>query len=158
MGGWMDGWMGGWVGGWMDGHKSRFKDCLQQSKIIQFWGVESSTRISNVKNNKPLSIKKSPKNWQIFDKLGQKIVTKVFKKCQNGVKLPHLVTLATKLAFGDRVFVCVNAYPCICGLWWMWEIDRKRERERDGGKQKKTAALDSNPFKIQLWLITFVSA
>ena len=27
------GWMGGWMGGWMDGSKSRFKDCLQQSKI-----------------------------------------------------------------------------------------------------------------------------
>jgi hypothetical protein len=24
--------MGGWVGGWVDGSKSRFKDCLQQSK------------------------------------------------------------------------------------------------------------------------------
>ena len=22
----------GWMGGWMDGRKSRFKDCLQQSK------------------------------------------------------------------------------------------------------------------------------
>jgi hypothetical protein len=29
----MDGWMDGWVDGWMDGSKSRFKDCLQQSKI-----------------------------------------------------------------------------------------------------------------------------
>jgi hypothetical protein len=29
LGGWMDGWMGGWMGGC----KSRFKDCLQQSKI-----------------------------------------------------------------------------------------------------------------------------
>jgi hypothetical protein len=27
------GWMGGWVDGWMDECKSRFKDCLQQSKI-----------------------------------------------------------------------------------------------------------------------------
>jgi hypothetical protein len=26
------GWMGGWMIGWMDGSKSRFKDCLQQSK------------------------------------------------------------------------------------------------------------------------------
>jgi hypothetical protein len=25
--------MGGWMGGWMGGCKSRFKDCLQQSKI-----------------------------------------------------------------------------------------------------------------------------
>jgi hypothetical protein len=24
--------MGGWMGGWMGGCKSRFKDCLQQSK------------------------------------------------------------------------------------------------------------------------------
>ena len=28
------GWMGEWVGGWLDGIESRFKDCLQQSKII----------------------------------------------------------------------------------------------------------------------------
>jgi hypothetical protein len=28
----MDGWVGGLMGGWMDGSKSRFKDCLQQSK------------------------------------------------------------------------------------------------------------------------------
>jgi hypothetical protein len=28
----LDGWVDGWVGGWMDGSKSRFKDCLQQSK------------------------------------------------------------------------------------------------------------------------------
>jgi hypothetical protein len=27
------GWVDGWVGGWMGGSKSRFKDCLQQSKI-----------------------------------------------------------------------------------------------------------------------------
>jgi hypothetical protein len=27
------GWMDGWVDGWIDGSKSRFKDCLQQSKI-----------------------------------------------------------------------------------------------------------------------------
>jgi hypothetical protein len=33
VGGWLGGWVGGWVGGWMDGSKSRFKDCLQQSKI-----------------------------------------------------------------------------------------------------------------------------
>ena len=26
--------LGGWVGGWMDGLKSRFKDCLQQSKTF----------------------------------------------------------------------------------------------------------------------------
>jgi hypothetical protein len=32
----MGGWMDGWVGGWMDGCKSRFKDCLQQSKIQKF--------------------------------------------------------------------------------------------------------------------------
>ena len=31
---WMDGWMGGWMDGWMDGCWSRFKDCLQQSKIF----------------------------------------------------------------------------------------------------------------------------
>ena len=30
MGGWK---LGGWMGGWMDGWESRFKDCLQQSKI-----------------------------------------------------------------------------------------------------------------------------
>jgi hypothetical protein len=29
------GWMGGWVGGWMGGCKSRFKDCLQQSKKVK---------------------------------------------------------------------------------------------------------------------------
>jgi hypothetical protein len=28
------GWVGGWVDGWVDGSKSRFKDCLQQSKIF----------------------------------------------------------------------------------------------------------------------------
>jgi hypothetical protein len=26
--------MGGWMDGWMGGSKSRFKDCLQQSKMI----------------------------------------------------------------------------------------------------------------------------
>jgi hypothetical protein len=35
MGGWMGGWMDGWMGGWVGGCKSRFKDCLQQSKIIE---------------------------------------------------------------------------------------------------------------------------
>jgi hypothetical protein len=29
----LDGWVDGWVGGWVGGCKSRFKDCLQQSKI-----------------------------------------------------------------------------------------------------------------------------
>ena len=29
----MGGWEGGWMDGWMDGRKSRFKDCLQQSKM-----------------------------------------------------------------------------------------------------------------------------
>jgi hypothetical protein len=34
----------GWVGGLMDGCKSRFKDCLQQSKIItRQKGIISST-------------------------------------------------------------------------------------------------------------------
>jgi hypothetical protein len=28
------GWVGGWVDGWVGGSKSRFKDCLQLSKII----------------------------------------------------------------------------------------------------------------------------
>jgi hypothetical protein len=46
LGGWMNGEVGGWVGlgglvggwvdGWMGGSKSRFKDCLQQSKMIFF--------------------------------------------------------------------------------------------------------------------------
>ena len=27
-------WMGGWMVGCMDGSKSRFKDCLQQSKML----------------------------------------------------------------------------------------------------------------------------
>jgi hypothetical protein len=27
--------LGGWVGGWMGGSKSRFKDCLQQSKMVR---------------------------------------------------------------------------------------------------------------------------
>jgi hypothetical protein len=30
----LDGWMDGWMGGWVGGCKSRFKDCLQQSKIV----------------------------------------------------------------------------------------------------------------------------
>jgi hypothetical protein len=30
--GWVGGWMGGWVSEWVGGSKSRFKDCLQQSK------------------------------------------------------------------------------------------------------------------------------
>jgi hypothetical protein len=30
--GWVDGWMDGWMEGWVGGTKSRFKDCLQQSK------------------------------------------------------------------------------------------------------------------------------
>ena len=34
-GNWMDGWVGGQMDGWMDGWESGFKDCLQQSKIIQ---------------------------------------------------------------------------------------------------------------------------
>ena len=29
-------WMGGRKEGWMDGWESRVKDCLQQSKILQF--------------------------------------------------------------------------------------------------------------------------
>ena len=29
-------WMDGWVDGWMDGWESRVKDCLQQSKILNF--------------------------------------------------------------------------------------------------------------------------
>jgi hypothetical protein len=33
VGGWVDGWVDEWMDGWMDGSKSRFKDCLQQSKI-----------------------------------------------------------------------------------------------------------------------------
>ena len=51
MDGWVGGWVGGWqegglksqcmilgewVGGWMDGRESRVKDCLQQSKIVNF--------------------------------------------------------------------------------------------------------------------------
>ena len=35
----LDGWMGGWVGGWVDGRKSRFKDCLQQSKTCFSLGL-----------------------------------------------------------------------------------------------------------------------
>jgi hypothetical protein len=31
------GWMGGWMDGWMGGCKSRFKDCLQQSKISKVY-------------------------------------------------------------------------------------------------------------------------
>jgi hypothetical protein len=33
VGGWLGGWVDGWVGGWVGGRKSRFKDCLHQSKI-----------------------------------------------------------------------------------------------------------------------------
>jgi hypothetical protein len=29
------GWVDGWVGGWVGRCKSRFKDCLQQSKMIR---------------------------------------------------------------------------------------------------------------------------
>ena len=29
----VDGWMGGWMDGWIGGWYSRFKDCLQQSKM-----------------------------------------------------------------------------------------------------------------------------
>jgi hypothetical protein len=36
LGGWVDGWMGGWMGGC----KSRFKDCLQQSKNYIFGPTE----------------------------------------------------------------------------------------------------------------------
>ena len=37
----MGGWEGGWVGEWVDGRvgagrKSRFKDCLEQSKVKIF--------------------------------------------------------------------------------------------------------------------------
>ena len=32
----MDGWINGWMDGWVGRGKSRFKDCLQQSKIISF--------------------------------------------------------------------------------------------------------------------------
>ena len=40
MDGWMDGWVGGWMDGWMDGRKSRFKDCLQQSKTNVLTGFQ----------------------------------------------------------------------------------------------------------------------
>ena len=33
----MDGWMDGWMGGWVGGSKSRVKDCLQQSKISEYF-------------------------------------------------------------------------------------------------------------------------
>jgi hypothetical protein len=36
--------MDGWMGGWMDGCKSRFKDCLQQSK-----NYESIKNLNNKK-------------------------------------------------------------------------------------------------------------
>ena len=50
MGGWMDGresrvntlddgWKEGWMDGWMDGRESRVKDCLQQSKTINFRSI-----------------------------------------------------------------------------------------------------------------------
>jgi hypothetical protein len=37
----LDGWVGGWMDGWVGGSKSRFKDCLQQSKT----GVLKSTAL-----------------------------------------------------------------------------------------------------------------
>ena len=37
----MDGWMDGWVDGWMDGRESRFKDCLQQSKILIIYNIKT---------------------------------------------------------------------------------------------------------------------
>jgi hypothetical protein len=50
----MDGWMGGWVGGWMGGCKSHFKDCLQQSKIVDFYIFKSKTKVEQIFK------------WQIF--------------------------------------------------------------------------------------------
>ena len=34
-----DGWKDGWMDGWMEGSQSRFKDCLQQSKIAPGTGA-----------------------------------------------------------------------------------------------------------------------
>jgi hypothetical protein len=48
MGGWMDGWMGGWMGGWMDGSKSRFKYCLQQSKIKEMYATSGPKPKPNI--------------------------------------------------------------------------------------------------------------
>jgi hypothetical protein len=42
----MDGWMGGWVGGC----KSRFKDCLQQSKIILHHSYKELVNFSDTFN------------------------------------------------------------------------------------------------------------
>jgi hypothetical protein len=39
----LGGWMGGWMDGWVDGRESRVKDCLQQSKTINFLGIMTST-------------------------------------------------------------------------------------------------------------------
>ena len=44
----MDGWVDGWVGVWMDGRKSRFKDCLQQSKnFLGDWGNNANWLIGD---------------------------------------------------------------------------------------------------------------
>ena len=37
------GWMGGWMEGWKDGRKSRVKDCLQQSKIVELHSMKVLT-------------------------------------------------------------------------------------------------------------------
>jgi hypothetical protein len=44
--GWMDGWVDGWVGGWVGGCKSRFKDCLQQSKITRLSKLIIASKIN----------------------------------------------------------------------------------------------------------------
>ena len=48
--GWVGGWVGGRMDGWMDGRKSRFKDCLQQSKTMNgdYYRISSYTLNSSL--------------------------------------------------------------------------------------------------------------
>jgi hypothetical protein len=59
----MDGWVDGWVGGWVGGCKSRFKDCLQQSKINQSI-VQPQIYIGKHINSSKCKIKKKDKKFK----------------------------------------------------------------------------------------------
>jgi hypothetical protein len=56
------GWVDGWVSGWVDGCKSRFKDCLQQSKSqITFFSILTKTTAVGI-GLRPLS-PESPRQY-----------------------------------------------------------------------------------------------
>ena len=56
-------WVDGWMGMWMDGCKSRFKACLQKTKILNY--------ILSLKKFKLLKHQDWGKESNIFDDLGK---------------------------------------------------------------------------------------